>query len=160
MIDFSGPAQGGLSACAGDGNRGNHGSGANTTVSVSTAASLGALWQQFSANGGGATPSVRATDAYGLVSVHTGPLAVGEKRTLSIVLAWHYPARSYLSDPVGNFYTTLFNSSEHAAASLGVRHLCPGRCRLRTHVDLCGAFSRPRCTTSCTHVQCWGCCSN
>ena len=65
------------------------------------------------------TWQVSAAEGYGAVAVHAKALAPGEKRVLSITLGWHYPERSYLSERVGNYYTTLWQSSVAAARGLG-----------------------------------------
>ena len=104
-----GPAQGGLSACGGF---------QEGTATVATASSMGELWSAFSKTGLEAG-QVSAAEGYGAVAVHAKALAPGEKRVLSITLGWHYPERSYLSERVGNYYTTLWQSSVAAARGLG-----------------------------------------
>ena len=75
---------------------------------------MGELWSAFSKTGLEAG-QVSAADGYGAVAVHAKALAPGEKRVLSITLGWHYPERSYLSERVGNYYSTLWQSSVAAA---------------------------------------------
>eukprot|EP01043_Picozoa_sp_COSAG02_P048866 COSAG02_NODE_4850_length_4905_cov_6.344985_1_plen_1001_part_00 len=103
-----GPAQGGLSAC---------GFGTENMPSVATAPSMAKLWSEFSSTGMMAG-KVTASDGYGAVAVHAKAIAAGEKRALSITLGWHYPERAYLSERVGNWYSTLHTDSEAAAKSL------------------------------------------
>eukprot|EP01050_Picozoa_sp_SAG11_P006368 SAG11_NODE_490_length_8982_cov_5.961162_9_plen_762_part_00 len=109
----TGPAQGGLSLCGSDS------AATKNTLSMGTAPSMAKLWSEFSSTGltGG---KVAATDGYGAVAVHAKALAAGEKRALSITLGWHYPERFYLSERVGNKYTTIHTDSEAAAKSLGL----------------------------------------
>ena len=91
------------------------------------------LYQGFTSDGL-ETGKVTAGDAYGAMSVHAKALKPGEKRVLSITLGWHYPERSYLSERVGNHYTTLHNNSEAAARSLGSE--------LESHVEAIAALHR------------------
>ena len=42
-------------------------------------------------------------------------MPAGKSRTLPIILSWYYPNRDIADERVGNFYTTLFKSSEDVA---------------------------------------------
>jgi non-lysosomal glucosylceramidase len=109
----SGPAQGTLSACATDD------SSVGATVSASSAATIKSLWEAaFEGPRAAQSATLSATDPYGALTVHTKKFGPGEKRALTIVLSWHYPERSYLTQRVGNFYNNLFDNSIAAGRAL------------------------------------------
>jgi hypothetical protein len=91
---------------------------ATWSASAGAAADPGQLWRSFAAGGalaGG--PFSGAAVGYGAaaVSVTVPPFA---NATLSIVFAWHFPARDHAGEDIGNFYATLWQDSAVVAREL------------------------------------------
>lgn len=72
-------------------------------------------WQQFAKSGlvGNFTSSTSMA-LHGSASIQT-TLQPGQKKSLSIIMAWYYPNRDHAQVSIGNFYSNLFSSSQAVA---------------------------------------------
>ena len=89
------------------------------TASFASGDDPAALYSVFAAHGGYPFGSVGKADAaHGAVAVTVASLAPGEKKTLSLVFAWHFPDRDFSRIILGNMYTELWADSAAVAQSL------------------------------------------
>jgi uncharacterized protein YejL (UPF0352 family) len=89
------------------------------TASFASGDDPAALYSVFAAHGGFPFGSVGKADAaHGAVAVTVASLAPGEKKTLSLVFAWHFPDRDFSRIILGNMYTELWADSAAVAQSL------------------------------------------
>lgn len=85
----------------------------------------GKLWAAFTANGSLTGESARAvglgdaprTAAVGATTA-TITVPAGTSGTVSIIFAWHFPAKDWWHENVGNFYANLWSDSTAVAADL------------------------------------------
>lgn len=85
------------------------------TASFAIADEFGEIWQKFSRSGSlGNFKNVSSMALHGSAAIRT-TLLPGQKKSLSIVMAWYYPNRDHAEIGVGNFYSNLFISSQAVA---------------------------------------------
>lgn len=101
-----GPASGNVSMCIpADG----------TSFSFSTGSDFKDIWEQFSSTG--KLNGIMDSGSYGAASVFA-TLEPGETKTLSIVLSWYFPARDYMNQFNGNYYTNIYSNSQEVAEQM------------------------------------------
>jgi len=85
------------------------------TASFAAADEFREVWQQFSRSGSlGNFKNVTSMALHGSAAIQTS-LQPGQKKSLSIIMAWYYPNRDHAQIGIGNFYSNLFISSQAVA---------------------------------------------
>jgi len=107
-ITSPGPAQGSIAICA----------LSSSSPTFQTAAdSYSSIWSSFSANGFFSGVSGKQATPTGAASISFDVLP-RRTQSLTLTLSWYYPDRNYLTQTIGNYYTTLWQNAPSAADDL------------------------------------------
>ncbi|KAK3748066.1 hypothetical protein QZH41_014759 [Actinostola sp. cb2023] len=89
--------------------------GEGETTSFAVADDFGDVWNHFAETGlAGNTTNITKFGLHGSASIQTS-LQPGQKKSLTIIMSWHYPNRDHANVNIGNFYSNLFTSSKGVA---------------------------------------------